>query len=163
MSDELVDIVDETGAVVETVTRARMRAENLLHRSVFIVVLNDADELLVHRRADWKDIWPGAWDIAVGGVVSTDESWESAASRELAEELGVSAELVYLGEGIYEDADVRELARIYRVHSEGPFTFPDDEVVEAAWLSVTDLRDWIAERSVCPDSIALVLPRLDAP
>ena len=163
MSEELVDIVDETGAVVDTVPRARMRAENLLHRSVFIVVLNDADELLVHRRADWKDIWPGAWDIAVGGVVATDESWESAASRELVEELGIGGELVYLGEGIYEDADVRELARVYRVHSEGPFTFVDDEIVEAAWLAVSDLRDWVAQRTVCPDSLALVLPRLDAP
>lgn len=163
MSEELVDIVDESGAVVDTVPRSRMRAENLLHRSVFIVVLNDADELLVHRRADWKDIWPGAWDLAVGGVVATDESWEAAAGRELAEELGISGELVYLGEDIYEDDDVRELARVYRVHSEGPFTFPDDEIVEAAWLAVTDLREWIAERAVCPDSVALVLPRLDAP
>ena len=31
---------------------------NLLHRSVFVVVLDGADHVVVHQRADWKDIWP---------------------------------------------------------------------------------------------------------
>ena len=160
--EEFVDVIDETGRVVDSVTRAEMRAGNLLHRSVFIVVRNDADELLAHRRADWKDVWPGAWDIAVGGVVATGEAWDLAASRELAEELGISAELAYLGEDTFEDESVRELARIYQVRSDGPFTFADDEIVEALWVPMADLRAWLAERVVCPDSLALVLPRLDA-
>lgn len=95
-AEELVDELDPMGTVIGAVTRAEMRARNLLHRSVFIVVRNDADELLVHRRAPWKDIWPDAWDIAVSGVVAAGEPWELAASRELAEELGITVELVYL-------------------------------------------------------------------
>ena len=55
-SEELVDQLDEMGTVVGTVTRAEMRSNNLLHRSVFIVVRNDADELLIHQRASWKDL-----------------------------------------------------------------------------------------------------------
>lgn len=160
---EIIDQVDETGAVLATVTRAEMRAENLMHRSVFIAVLNDADQILVHRRAEWKDIWPDAWDIAVGGVVSAGEPWEIAAARELAEEVGVAAELSYLGEGVYVDDHVREFARVYLARSEGPFTFADGEVAEAAWVPIAQLRDWLDGRPVCPDSIALVLPRLDAP
>ena len=161
-SEELVDVLDDMGQVLETVTRARMRAENLLHRSVFVVVRNDADELLVHRRADWKDVWPGAWDIAVGGVVATGEAWDLAASRELIEELGVAADLEYLGEGEYADESVRELARVYAARSEGPFQLVDDEIVEVVWLPMSELRVWVAEHHVCPDSLALVLPRLDA-
>ena len=160
---ELVDVLDDTGAVVDTVARSVMRERNLLHRSVFVVVRNAADELLVHRRADWKDVWPGAWDIAVGGVVATGEAWDLAAARELAEELGIVADLVYLGEGEYADDVVRELARVYAVRSEGPFSLVDDEIVELAWLPMAELRDWVSEREVCPDSLALVLPRLDAP
>ena len=30
--------------------------------------------LLVHRRSDDKDLWPGRWDLAVGGVVAAGES-----------------------------------------------------------------------------------------
>ena len=161
--DEIIDHVDDTGTVLATVTRAEMRAGNLMHRSVFIAVLNDADQILVHRRAEWKDIWPDAWDIAVGGVVAAGETWEVAAARELAEEVGVSAELSYLGEGVYVDDDVREFARVYLARSEGPFTFEDGEVAEAAWVPISQIRAWLDGRPVCPDSIALVLPRLDAP
>lgn len=162
-SSEIIDHVDDTGTVIATVTRAEMRAANLMHRSVFIAVINDADQILVHRRADWKDIWPDAWDIAVGGVVAAGEAWELAAARELVEEVGITAELSYLGEGIYADDHVQEFARVYMARSEGPFSFDDGEVAEAAWVPISQLRDWLDGRPVCPDSIALVLPRLDAP
>lgn len=161
--DELVDELDEMGLVIGEVTRAQMREQNLLHRSVFVVVRNDADELLVHRRASWKDLWPDAWDIAVSGVVAAGEAWELAAARELAEELGVSAELAYLGEGSYEDDHVREVARIYQARTEGPFDFADNEIAEAAWVPTGQVREWLVDRVTCPDSVALVLPRLDAP
>jgi len=160
---ELVDVFDEMGRVVESVTRAEMRERNLLHRSVFIVVRSAIGEVLVHRRADWKDIWPSKWDVAVGGVVATGEAWELAASRELAEELGVGGELAYLGEGTYEDESVREIGRIYQVHSDGPFAFSDEEIVEVAWVSLDSLSEWASTTDVCPDSLFLVLPRLDAP
>ncbi|MBJ7308147.1 MAG: NUDIX domain-containing protein [Acidimicrobiia bacterium] len=163
VDEELVDELDAMGMVVGEVTRAEMRRENLLHRSVFIVVRNDVDELLIHRRAAWKDLWPDVWDIAVSGVVAAGEAWELAAVRELIEELGVSAELAYLGEGSYEDDDVREVARIYQARCEGPFDFSDNEIVEAVWVPIGDLRDWLEGRQVCPDSMSLVLPRLDAP
>ena len=58
---------------------------------------------------------------------------------------------------------MRELARIHSVRSEGPFRLVDDEIADVAWLPMSDLREWTAGHEVCPDSLALVLPRLDAP
>ena len=86
---ELVDQLDADGAVVGLVTRRDMRAHNLRHRSVAVVVLNSRGELLAHRRADWKDVWPSRWDLSFGGVVGAGEPWEEAAARELSEEAGV--------------------------------------------------------------------------
>jgi isopentenyldiphosphate isomerase len=163
VDDERVDIIDQFGNTTGTATRAEVRAGNLFHRSVFIAVVNQANELLVHRRAEWKDVWPGAWDLAFGGVVESGESWETAAVRELDEEAGVAAELTYLGEDVYEDETVRELARIYLARHDGPATFRDGEVVEATWVPIDSLRSWLEDREVCPDSRALVIPRLDAP
>ncbi len=162
-ADEQVDILDDLGEVSFVTTRADMRARNLWHRSVFVVVTNPSGDILVHRRADWKDVWPGLWDFAFGGVLASGESWEAAANRELAEEAGVSGELSYLGEDLYEDDLVRERARIYRTLHEGPFTFPDGEVVETAWVSLDGLQAWTAAHEICPDSKAVVMPRLDAP
>jgi isopentenyldiphosphate isomerase len=158
-----VDIIDPNGEVTGTASRAEVRRGNLRHRTVFVAVLNTANQVLAHRRADWKDLWPGAWDIAFGGVVEAGEAWETAAARELAEEAGLQAELHYLGEDCYEDDDVREVARVYLVRHDGPVSPVDGEVVETVWVALDDMCGWLDERRVCPDSVALVLPRLDAP
>ena len=74
MPDELVDIVDDDDHVIATVTRREMRAGRLLHRSVGIAVMSSDDRLLIHRRSLDKDVWPGWWDIAAGGVVLSGET-----------------------------------------------------------------------------------------
>jgi 8-oxo-dGTP pyrophosphatase MutT (NUDIX family) len=153
--DELVDHLDDDGQVLGSVTRRVMRRANLLHRAVFIVV-TDGSRVLVHQRAPWKDVWPSYWDLALGGVVGAGEDWDAAAARELVEEAGVTVPLEPLGETRFEDGRVREIARVYRAASAGPFTFPDGEVVDSAWVDLAALDDWMQGRSVCPDSRAIV-------
>jgi isopentenyldiphosphate isomerase len=160
---ELIDQLDERGVVVGSITRADMRAHNLRHRSVAVAVVSSRQELLVHRRADWKDVWPSCWDLAFGGVVGSGEAWEDAAGRELLEEAGVSAPLDYLGEDAYADDQVKVLTRVYLARSDGPFVHADGEVTETAWVPLARLAEWVAAHPVCPDSVAVVLPRLDSP
>jgi isopentenyl-diphosphate delta-isomerase len=160
-AEQLVEWVDEDGRALAIVARSRVRAENLLHRSVAVVVRSTGGDVLVHRRAAWKDVWPGYWDLAVGGLVGVGEPWAAAARRELAEELGVEVvELAELGAFTYRDAQVACLARVYAVTSSGPFRFADHEVVEAEWVPSAELEGWVAGRAVCPDSVAGVLPLL---
>ena len=155
--DELVDVVDEHDRVVATVTRRRMRAERLRHRAVFIAVTSSAGELLVHRRSDGKDLWPGRWDLAVGGVVGAGEDYDAAARRELAEELGASGVAPRpIGAGRFADDDVDLLARCYRVVHDGPFRFADGEVVEARWVDAAALAELRSQVSFVPDSVALL-------
>jgi 8-oxo-dGTP pyrophosphatase MutT (NUDIX family) len=159
--DELVDVVDVDDRVVATVPRARMRAENLRHRSVGIVVRDQAGRVLVHRRADHKDVWPGRWDVCVGGVVASGESYDEAAARELAEEIGVVATPRPVGQGVFEDDAVRTITRLYEVVADGPFRFPDGEVAEARLVDPAELRSLLASHAFVPDSRALALPLLD--
>jgi 16S rRNA (adenine1518-N6/adenine1519-N6)-dimethyltransferase len=165
-STELVDVVDDDGVVRRTATRAEIRAGNLLHRSVFIAVITSADELVVHQRADWKDVWPSVWDVCFGGVVDAGESFEAAAVRELAEEAGLvvaPGALADLGEGRFETDRVREIGRIYVTRSDGPFTFPDGEVQADDRVPLAELPAWLAQRTITPDSLELVVPRLPPP
>ena len=158
--DEMVEEVDVLGNVLRLVTRRQMRAETLWHRAVFIAVRSSTGQLLIHRRAETKDVWPGWWDVAVGGVVSPGESWDVAAQRELAEELGVSGPLRPLGTGAYADDDVKLVAACFEVVCDGPFAFSDGEITTTDWVSPGDLRARIGQNSFLPDSIALILPRI---
>jgi isopentenyldiphosphate isomerase len=158
--DELVEVLDDDGHVVAVVPRRRVRAENLLHRSVYLLVTGTDGRLLVHRRADGKDLWPGRWDLAAGGVVTAGESWDEAARRELAEELGVAAEPVALGPGRYDGDDCRVEARVYRVVSDGPFTFADGEVVATAWADAAELARRLGRDPFVPDSPVVCRPWL---
>ncbi len=134
------------------------------HRTVFVAVLDGAGErLLVHRRADWKDVWPGRWDVAFGGICGVGEPWAVAAARELAEEAGLAAPLVALGRGTYEDDAVAEVAEVFVARSDGEPTCPDGEVAEVAWLALADLSVWLARHDVVADSLALVVPHLLTP
>ena len=160
VNDELVDIVDDADRVIRTVPRRTMRRDNLQHRVVFIVVWSSTGAVLVHRRSDSKDVWPGFWDLAVGGVVAAGEWYDTAARRELNEELGIDADPVELGTGRYEDADVRLVGRVYRVVHDGPFTFADGEVVEGRFVSRDELPAMVERQRFVPDSVALVMPHL---
>jgi 8-oxo-dGTP pyrophosphatase MutT (NUDIX family) len=117
--------------------------------------------LLVHRRAPDKDVWPDRWDVAAGGVVGAGEAWDAAAARELAEEVGLDGvALEPIGEGRYEDDQVAVVGRVYRVESDGPFTFADGEVVEARFVTPAELTEMRARVAFCPDSLGVVLPLL---
>jgi isopentenyldiphosphate isomerase len=162
--DELVDIVDDDDRVVATVTRAEMRAKRLQHRAVSIAVLSSDGRLLVHRRADTKDVWPGMWDMAAGGVVAAGETYEDAARRELAEELGVTvAAFVSLGEGRFVDDAVALIGRGYRCTHDGPFTFTDGEIAEVRWVDRAGLAELMRTESFVPDNATLLLPLLQRP
>lgn len=163
--EELVDIVDDDDNVIATVTRKEMRAGRLQHRSVGIAVLSSDGRLLIHRRSFDKDVWPGWWDIAAGGVVASGETYEDAARRELHEEIGLTdadldTELELIGQARFVDDNVAELCRGYRVVHDGPFTFPDGEVIEARWVTFAELAEMRAVHPFLPDSIALLLPLL---
>lgn len=142
------------------VTRAEMRRRNLRHRAVYVLVVGAGPRLLVHRRADWKDVWPSRWDVAFGGVAAVGETSEVTARRELMEEAGLDAPLRRLGAGGYEDGEVRVAGDVYATRSEGPFRFADGEVVASAWVGPGDLDRWLDAHATTPDSVQIALPLL---
>lgn len=161
---ELVDVVDEEDRVVDTVTRAAMRAGRLRHRAVFVAVVHPDGRLLVHRRSEAKDVWPGWWDIAVGGVVTAGETYDDAARREVFEEVGLeSVEPEFLGGGPYVDDVVALNGRCYRVVHPGPFSFVDGEVTDAGWRTIDEVLGTLGSVRYLPDSLALLLPLLVVP
>lgn len=159
--DELVEHVDADGTVIGVVTRTRMRRENLRHRSVAVIVTNSRGELLVHRRADHKDVYPGWWDLAAGGVVGVGESYADAAVRELAEEFGIDADPVFVTAGHHDDVYAREICHVFRVLHAGPFRFDDGEVAEARFVMPHELAELLDHERFVPGSVRMIGPYID--
>ena len=158
---ETVEVVDRDGVVQRIVTRAEMRRHTLRHRATYIAVIRSNDRLVVHRRADWKDVNPGLWDIAFGGVAGVGDDWAQAAQRELAEEAGLAdTALEEVGIGSYEEADGRIVARVFLARTDADIQPQDAEVVEVAEVALAELDAWRETVPLCPDSLALVLPYL---
>jgi hypothetical protein len=88
-ADEIVVIVDAHNQVVGAAPRREMRALQLPHRSTYVLVFNSQGELYVQKRTLTKDVFPGYFDVAAGGVVLAGETYEQGAERELEEEMGI--------------------------------------------------------------------------
>ncbi len=85
---ELVEHVDAQDRVVAVVERSEAIRRGLPHRIATVVVRDPAGRILVHRRPDRASRFPGQLNWLAGGAVDVGESYEEAAARELAEELG---------------------------------------------------------------------------
>ena len=152
-ADERVDVVDEDDRVVATVTRGEMRRRRLLHRCTYILVRNTAGEILVHRRTDTKDVFPGAYDMFAGGVCAAGEPYDDCASREVAEELGVvGAHLRLLFKHRYRGPHSQAWGAVYEARWDGAVRPQESEVAWHAWVAPARLDRMLAELPFCADS-----------
>jgi 8-oxo-dGTP pyrophosphatase MutT (NUDIX family) len=151
--DELVDVVDEHDSVIEVVTRREVRARNLRHRCTYVVVLNSAGELYVHKRTDTKDVYPGFYDLVAGGVNGSGESFDGCAMRELDEELGVPATPTFRFRLRYEGPSGRIIGAAYDVVWDGPILHQPSEVVWGTYLPFDEVEAMISREDFCPDGL----------
>jgi len=105
---ELLDIRDLNGRTTgEVKDRKKVHEEGDVHGTshVFILRENQEDpgglpELLLQKRSEGKDSFPGCYDISSAGHIPAGDDYLESAIRELEEELGIKAvpeELTFIG------------------------------------------------------------------
>jgi ADP-ribose pyrophosphatase YjhB (NUDIX family) len=87
---EVFNVVNEHDEVIGEAFRADVHAQGLRHRAVSIFVFNSAGQLLMQLRSATKDEYPSCWTSSCSGHVDAGEDYDTAAHRELMEELGLS-------------------------------------------------------------------------
>jgi len=88
--DEYIDILLESGEPSGTVNlKSEAHRLGLWHARAQIWIINSKKEVLIQKRAFSKDSYPGLWDISVAGHLSTEDTPEQAAIREIEEEIGL--------------------------------------------------------------------------
>jgi 16S rRNA (adenine1518-N6/adenine1519-N6)-dimethyltransferase len=94
--EERVDLVDNRDSVVGSATLTRCLNEGLLHRAVAVILNRNSEKILLQKRSKRKRWHPGMWTLSSTGHVRAGESYQTAAVRELNEELGIRTELIFV-------------------------------------------------------------------
>jgi len=141
-SNEILEIIDENGAVLGTAKRSELHGNpSLIHRVVHILVFDKKGRLLLQKRSMNKDVAPGKWDTSVGGHVNPGEDILSAANREMKEELGVEkCALKFLYSYLFSNHTESELVSTFFCVYNGKFSFNKEEIEEIAFWDIKKIR-----------------------
>ena len=150
-----IAVVDDTNRFVRWEARRTIHEQQLVHRSVHVLVFDSADRLLVQQRHRDKQTYPLYWDVSCAGHVEEsdytggpdddlDAVYAAVASRELEEELGIAAALTDLGR-LGPVAGVHyEWIALYLARSDGPFRLQAEEVEAYRMLARPELDALLA-------------------
>lgn len=161
-AEELVTIVDQENNEVGVVKRREMRAGRLTHRATYILVFNSRGEVYVQKRTKTKDVFPGYYDVAAGGVVLAGETYEKGAKRELAEELGIrGTPLTPLFDFYYEDDYIRLWGRAFSCIYDGKMMLQEEEVESGNFMNVDEVFRLAESEPFTPDCLKVLQRHLD--
>lgn len=88
--DELIDILDSEGNLTgQTAMKSEAHIKGLFHQTVHIWFYTSDGKVLLQQRGKNKDTHPLLWDVSVAGHIGVGEEVETAAIREVEEEIGL--------------------------------------------------------------------------
>ena len=148
MAEDIFDIVNERDEVIGRAPRSEVHSKGLLHRAVHVLIFNARGETFLQKRSMTKDREPGRWGAACSGHVDSGEDYDTAALRELGEELGWQpAEALKRVLRIEACAETdQEFVWVYRCNGEGPFHLNREEVETGAWFEPEAIEQWLANK-----------------
>ena len=138
---EFFYVVDENDNIIGKATREECHSNpELIHRSVYVFVLNRKGEIFIQRRSMKKDLYPGFYTASATGHVDYGEDYDEAARRELKEELGIDAPLHRLGKVKSFSKTEREISMLYACRYDGPIRFDRKEIAEGLFMSIEEIK-----------------------
>lgn len=90
---EVIEVVDSDDNVIGTEFRGEVHKKRLMHRAAHVFLFNKRGKIYIQLRSANKDNHPGKLDSSAAGHVDPGESYHQAAARELAEEIGIRADV----------------------------------------------------------------------
>jgi isopentenyl-diphosphate delta-isomerase len=152
MADEILDQVDKDDNVIGTVWKSKAHGNpDIIHREIAFVIFDKQGNVLLQQRSAGKTNDPLAWKLTVAGHVGAGEEPQSAATRELKEELGFVAKPIYFNKTYISQQKFNE-SRFFYVYYSLVGKLPKlvlnyYEVADAKWVKISDLDEFAKNNS----------------
>jgi isopentenyldiphosphate isomerase len=119
-----------------------------MKKSAVVLILNSNNELALQKRSAIDASHPSCWDFSAGGGVDAGEDFQTAAIRELKEELGVDAQVIFITEMNYPGTGYQdaEVIQIFKTIYNGPFLPDPQEVEEVKFFSLEEIAGLIRDQ-----------------
>lgn len=139
--NEYFYVVDENDNVIRKATREECHSGiGLIHRSVYIFLLNNKNEVFLQKRSMTKDLYPGYYTGSATGHVDYGEDYDEAARRELKEELGIDVPLQRLTKFKSSSTIESEISALYLCHFNSKVDFNKNEINEGCFESINEIK-----------------------
>lgn len=139
--DEILTVVDEDDNEIGKAPYSEIVSKKLITRSSNIFILNSQGKLFVHKRSSSLNLYPGMWDVKVGGSLSYPEGYEEAAVRELREETGINLtadKLEFLFRAKFRSNVHKTNRKVYRIIYDGKIIIQKEEIEDSKFVTLKD-------------------------
>ena len=148
---------EKTGAIIE---RKDAHKSGVRHRTVYLWILNQNNEILIQKRSASKEVNPNLWHVSVAGHICTQETVEDTLIRETREELGLDishlmdevtylytfAECSVLNGGEYIDNEIYDVFVLKSDFDITQVVMQEEEVQAIRYIKFDELKEMIISK-----------------
>jgi len=141
-----IQFVDENDVPIGSGTRQEAWAKGVYHRIARVILKDESGRILSQLRSSHKKMYPNRWTDSASGHVDEGEDYETAIKREMKEEIGLEAELRFVGKFLTRHLNNGIESPVFNGIYEGtismstPILLQESEVAEVKWLTLADLK-----------------------
>lgn len=148
-TSESLILVDENDRDIGAAEKIDAHRRALRHRAFSVIVWDSKGRQLLQKRAATKYHSGGLWTNACCGHPRPGEPVADAAQRRLAEEMGFTCPLEWLGTVQYQAAfdnglSEHEIVHVFRGRYDGPLRPDPAEAEDYRWCALDEIRSDIA-------------------
>ncbi len=136
---------NKTGLSLE---RGNKVPEGYYRLVVHVCIFGNDGRMLIQKRQPFKSGWSGMWDITAGGSATEGDTSQSAAQRELLEEVGIEVNLkdVRPAMTIYFDGGFNDIYTINMDVDIDKLKLQETEVEKVGWATEEEILEMLRRK-----------------
>lgn len=144
-NEEYLNLVDNMDNIIGIETRKNIdKSGTKNYRVIHILIFSPDNKLLLPKRSSLKDYCPNRYEFSVGGHVQANEDYDTAAYRELKEELNITnIKLIKVKHFSPYELNISSFTTLYKLEYNGILKINESEIESINYVTIDDLKELI--------------------